>query len=148
MGLYADEVDEFGLDRTVEAHVRPVLNLLFQSYFRTRVDGMHYVPSEGRVLMVCNRGGALPLDGLVLKFAVARHQAHARQNPGHNVPGRQLRWLVEDSIFHAPFAGMFLNRIGAVRACPENATRLLGNEALVGVFYAVYRIIAASQGGG
>jgi 1-acyl-sn-glycerol-3-phosphate acyltransferase len=60
----------------------------------------------------------------MLKMAIAKHSEQSRE----------LRWLVEDFIFHAPFLGPFLNRIGAVRACQENAQRLLGDEALVAVF--------------
>ena len=47
---------------------------------------------------------------------------------------RELRWLAEDFIFYLPFLGAFMNRIGAVRACQENAERLLKQERLVGVF--------------
>jgi 1-acyl-sn-glycerol-3-phosphate acyltransferase len=60
----------------------------------------------------------------MLKTAVKRE--HPRQ--------RDLRWLTEDIIFHFPFLGAFSNRIGAVRACQENAERLLRQEALVAVF--------------
>jgi 1-acyl-sn-glycerol-3-phosphate acyltransferase len=45
-----------------------------------------------------------------------------------------VRWLAEDFIFHFPFVGAFSNRLGAVRACQENAERLLRQEALVAVF--------------
>jgi 1-acyl-sn-glycerol-3-phosphate acyltransferase len=41
---------------------------------------------------------------------------------------------VEDFVFHFPFLGVALNRIGCVRACQENAERLLHNEQLVAVF--------------
>jgi 1-acyl-sn-glycerol-3-phosphate acyltransferase len=47
---------------------------------------------------------------------------------------RELRWLAEDFIFYLPFAGAFFNRIGAVRACQENAERLLKKGSLVAVF--------------
>jgi 1-acyl-sn-glycerol-3-phosphate acyltransferase len=47
---------------------------------------------------------------------------------------RDVRWLAEDFIFHFPFLGSFTNRIGAVRACQENAERLLRKDALVAVF--------------
>jgi 1-acyl-sn-glycerol-3-phosphate acyltransferase len=41
---------------------------------------------------------------------------------------------VEDALFHAPFLGTWLNRLGAVRACPENAQRLLEGGAALVVF--------------
>jgi 1-acyl-sn-glycerol-3-phosphate acyltransferase len=118
------EVDEFGLDPHVEERARPWLEGLCKRYFRVDVDGVHNLPSEGRVLMVCNRAGALPWDGLVLRTAV--RMARPELQP--------VRWLAEDSVFHYPFLGVFMNRLGAVRACPENAERLLKKDRLVAVF--------------
>ena len=120
----ADEVDEFGFDRQYEEHIRPLLEQAYDRYFRVRVSGAQHVPRQGRSVLVCNRGGALPVDGLLLKMAVAK------QCEGE----RELRWLIEDFNFHAPFLGSFLNRLGAVRACQENAQRLLEHESLVAVF--------------
>jgi len=45
-----------------------------------------------------------------------------------------FRWLAEDFSFYLPFLGVAINRMGAVRACPENASRLLEREHLIGVF--------------
>jgi 1-acyl-sn-glycerol-3-phosphate acyltransferase len=53
-----------------------------------------------------------------------------KEHPRH----RDVRWLAEDLIFHFPFLGSFTNRVGAVRACQENAERLLESGALVAVF--------------
>ena len=47
---------------------------------------------------------------------------------------RDLRWLTEDFVFYLPFVGASLNRLGAVRACQENAERLLSRERIIGVF--------------
>lgn len=60
----------------------------------------------------------------MLKAAVKREHAAARD----------LRWLTEDFIYHMPFLGSAMNRLGAVRACQENAERLLAKEQLVAVF--------------
>jgi 1-acyl-sn-glycerol-3-phosphate acyltransferase len=47
---------------------------------------------------------------------------------------RELRFLVDDFVFHFPFLGTLMNRIGGVRACPENAERLLRKGELISVF--------------
>jgi 1-acyl-sn-glycerol-3-phosphate acyltransferase len=47
---------------------------------------------------------------------------------------RDVRPLVEDTVFHLPFLGPLMNRIGGVRADPENAERLLLKDELVAVF--------------
>ena len=120
----ADEVDDFGYDPAYERKVLPFLELLYDRYFRVEPHGLEHIPAEGRCLLVANHSGTLPLDGLMLRLAVRR------EHPRH----RGVRWLAEDGIFHFPFLGNMTNRVGAVRACQENAERLLENESLVAVF--------------
>ncbi|HET9933220.1 MAG TPA: 1-acyl-sn-glycerol-3-phosphate acyltransferase [Polyangiaceae bacterium] len=120
----SEEVDDFGLDPSFERKVQPGLELLYKRYFRVQVEGMQHVPRAGRGVIVANHSGALPLDGVMLRTALRL------DHPGV----RDLRWLAEDFLFYLPFAGVFMNRIGAVRACPENAERLLARDGLVAVF--------------
>lgn len=120
----SEEVDDFGLDPKVEERWRPMADFLFDRYWRVEVTGIEHVPASGRVILVANHGGAIPFDGWMLATALRRE--HPAQ--------RQLRWLAEDFIFHFPFAGTTLNRLGAVRACQENAERLLRKDHVVGLF--------------
>jgi 1-acyl-sn-glycerol-3-phosphate acyltransferase len=120
----SEEVDDFGFDPVYEKKVQPVFDFLYEKYFRVDVAGLENVPSEGRCLLVANHSGTLPYDGVMIKVAVKR--GHAAK--------RDVRWLAEDFIFHFPFLGSISNRIGAVRACQENAERLLRKDALVAVF--------------
>jgi 1-acyl-sn-glycerol-3-phosphate acyltransferase len=120
----AEEVDEFGLDRNFEARLRPVLDFLYHRYFRIQTDDINNVPAEGRAVVVGNHSGSIPIDGLMLRTAF-RVDHTAR---------RDLRWLAEDFLFYLPFAGVFMNRAGAVRACQENAERLLLRDNLIAVF--------------
>jgi 1-acyl-sn-glycerol-3-phosphate acyltransferase len=76
------------------------------------------------VIVANHAGGPLPYDGLMLRAAVRREHDSKRD----------LRWLAEDFVFYLPFVGASLNRLGAVRACQENAERLLSRERLVAVF--------------
>jgi 1-acyl-sn-glycerol-3-phosphate acyltransferase len=120
----SEEVDDFGFDPIYDAKIRPFLDFLYERYFRVVCEGVDRVPSSGRCVLVANHSGTLPLDGVMLKCALQReHSAH-----------RDVRWLTEDFIFHFPFLGAINNRLGAVRACQENAERLLEQEALVAVF--------------
>lgn len=121
----SEEVDEFGLDPAFENRLLPTLDFLYKRYFRVAVEGVQHIPSEGRCLIVANHsGGPLPYDGAMLRAAVRReHSLH-----------RELRWLAEDFVYYLPFVGTFMNRIGAVRACQENAERLLNKGELVAVF--------------
>jgi 1-acyl-sn-glycerol-3-phosphate acyltransferase len=119
-----EDVDDFGLDPAFEDKLRPLLTLLYRNYFRVQVEGIDQVPSAGAAVIVANHSGTLPLDGAMLRTAIRL------DHPS----GRNLRWLAEDFVFYLPFAGVVLNRIGAVRACPENAERLLEQNALIAVF--------------
>ncbi|MBM4362959.1 MAG: acyltransferase family protein [Deltaproteobacteria bacterium] len=119
----SEEVDDFGLDAVYEERIRPAIDFLYRSYFRVEARGLENVP-EGRCLVIANHSGSLPLDGLMLRAAFRLdHPA-----------GRELRWLAEDYVYYLPFVGSFMSRVGGVRACPENATRLLGRDGLVAVF--------------
>ncbi len=119
-----NEVDAFGLDPVYERSLRPALDFLFKRYFRARVEGVEHVPAQGRAMIVANHSGALPIDGLMIRQALRlRHPA-----------GRDARWLAEDFSFYLPFIGVAMNRIGAVRACPENGERLLAKNHVVSVF--------------
>ena len=116
-------VDDFGEDPALVARTAPALDFLYDHYFRVSVQGAENLPRHGPLLAIANHAGALPLDGPLLRAALERSR-----------PGLRARWLVEDAIFHAPFVGTWLNRLGAVRACPENAQRLLEGGAGLVVF--------------
>jgi 1-acyl-sn-glycerol-3-phosphate acyltransferase len=120
----SEEVDDFGLDPAFENRFRPLSEFLYRRYFRIKTEGIAHVPSSGRCIIVANHSGTLPLDGLMLRTAFRLEHAAARE----------LRWLAEDFLFYLPFAGVFMNRVGAVRACQENAERLLGKDGLLAVF--------------
>jgi 1-acyl-sn-glycerol-3-phosphate acyltransferase len=120
----SEEVDDFGLDPVYEKRLQPFADFLYRRYFRVSADHVANVPDSGRCLVVANHSGSLPLDGFMLRTCLRlEHPAE-----------RELRWLSEDYIYHLPFAGAFMSRVGGVRACPENAERLLAKESLVAVF--------------
>ncbi len=120
-----EPVDEFGLDPTYESRFKRVLDFLHSTYFRIEVEGLEHVPEKGRCLIVANHsGGPIPYDGLMLRAAMKREHPAARE----------LRWLSEDFIHHLPFVGTMMSRLGAVRACQQNAERLLSAGLLVAVF--------------
>jgi 1-acyl-sn-glycerol-3-phosphate acyltransferase len=120
----SEQVDDFGLDPTYESRVAPLFAALYRRWFRVTVRGIARVPAEGRAMIVANHGGALPWDGLMVRTALRL------EHPGR----RESRWLAEDFVYHMPFLGAFVTRVGAVRACPENAQRLLEQDELLTVF--------------
>jgi len=122
--LPSGEVDDFGLDRNFELAIKPFFDFLFTKYFRVDVKGIENISHEGRTLLVSNHSGVLPYDAAMIKIAVFN------EHPAR----REVRFLVDDFVFHFPFLGTLMNRIGGVRACPENAERLLNHDELIVVF--------------
>jgi 1-acyl-sn-glycerol-3-phosphate acyltransferase len=118
------QTDEFGCDLPFVQALEPVFNWLYTDYWRVQTVGVGHIPSAGRALIVANHSGTLPFDGSMVNIAV-------RKTHGQ---GRFVRFLVEDFVFHSPFMGVVMNRLGGVRACPENANRLLAREDVVAVF--------------
>ena len=118
------EVDEFGMDEVVLRRTRRLLDLLYESYWRVELQGLENVPIEGPCLLVANRSGLLPYDGLMVCHAIYRN--HPRQ--------RYPRFLVADWLITLPFVQPYLARLGGVRACRENAERLLASGHAVLAF--------------
>ncbi|HVP31467.1 MAG TPA: lysophospholipid acyltransferase family protein [Myxococcota bacterium] len=111
------DVDEFGMDPEALRRVRPLLDLLFDRWWRVDVRGVEHVPAHGGTLLVGNHAGLLPWDGLMVSHAVARA-----------LPERErVRFLVADWLITRPFAQPWLVRVGGVRACRENAERLISH---------------------
>jgi 1-acyl-sn-glycerol-3-phosphate acyltransferase len=124
MSERSGEVDEFGMDELVLRRVRPLLDLLHDRYWRVDVDGEQRLPEAGPCLLVANRSGILPYDGLMLAHAVERARPAAPRP----------RFLVADWLITLPFVQPYLARLGGVRACRENAERLLGAGRFVIAF--------------
>jgi 1-acyl-sn-glycerol-3-phosphate acyltransferase len=119
------EIDDFGYDRAYEEAVGTLFRALYRTWWRVEVSGIENVPAAGRALLVANHaGGLFAYDGAMLKVALFdEHPAHRTSRP-----------LVDDFVYDLPFVGDFMSRCGAVRACPENATRLLLRDEAVIVF--------------
>jgi 1-acyl-sn-glycerol-3-phosphate acyltransferase len=142
------EVDEFGMDEVVLRRTAPLLDFLLDYWFRVDVDGLDELPVTGPCLLVANHAGLLPWDGLLLSHAVARWRPD----------GERPRFLVADWLITLPFAQPALARLGGVRACRENAERLLraghtvvafpeGQKGAAKVFRERYRLQRFGRGG-
>ncbi len=118
------EVDEFGMDPIVLDQTRPLLDLLYERYWRVELHGIEQLPERGPCLLVANRSGVLPYDGLMLAHAIWREWGDAEIT----------RFFVADWLMTQPFAQPYLSRLGGVRACRENAERLLRAGRFVIVF--------------
>lgn len=120
----SEEVDEFGLDPIYEEETLPLFEALYRNYFRVEAGGFEHLPNAGPGLIVANHSGVLPYDAAMIKMAVRL------EHPSK----RMVRPLIEDFAFHFPFLGPIVARLGGVRACQENAQRLIEGGWLAAVF--------------
>jgi 1-acyl-sn-glycerol-3-phosphate acyltransferase len=118
------EVDDFGFDARYLDRARVLLDFLYRRWWRVEAVGFERVPRDRPVLFVANRAGILPYDGLMICHAVER-ETGGQQRP---------RFLVADWLLRVPFWQANLARVGGVRACAENAERLLETDRWVVAF--------------
>jgi 1-acyl-sn-glycerol-3-phosphate acyltransferase len=116
-------VDPFGLELDfTKAAIAPAL-WLYRTYFRVQTHGIEQVPA-GRVMLVANHSGQLPLDGAMIGMALLLE----------GEPPRVVRAMVEKWAPTLPFVAPFFARIGQVVGTPENCRRLLAAGETIMVF--------------
>ena len=114
-------VDPWGADRDTLRLSAAVIVHLYRYWFRTEVHGIDHVP-EGRVLLVSNHGGQIPLDGVMIAASLLLDAKRPRF----------VRSMVERYISTLPFFSVWFQRVGQVLGSPDNARRLLlADEALL-----------------
>ena len=114
-------VDPFGLDPNWVKYALASAAFLHRRYFRTEVFGAANVP-VGRVLLVANHSGQVPIDGAIIGAAMFMDAE----------PPRFIRAMVEKWAQTLPFVSMLFSRVGQVVGVPANAKRLLeADEALL-----------------
>jgi 1-acyl-sn-glycerol-3-phosphate acyltransferase len=116
-------VDPFGfsLDYTLSA-VAPFI-WLYKHYFRVETFGIEKVPA-GRVLLVANHSGQLPMDAAMIGVAML----------SDGQPPRAVRSMVEKWANSLPWVSTFFARVGQIVGTPENCRRLLDSGEAILVF--------------
>lgn len=116
--------DAWGYDESKVKVGVGVMKLLYERYFRVAANGLENVPADGRVLIIGNHSGQLPMDGVLIGYALLT-------NP-HGP--RAARAMIERFLPTVPFLGNLLNGIGAVIGDPLNCAKMLENEEAIIVF--------------
>ncbi len=111
----------FSLEYTTAA-LAPFL-WLYKHYFRVQTFGIERVP-KGRVLLVANHSGQLPLDGAMIGVALLLEAD----------PPRTIRTMVEKWVPTLPYVSTFMARVGQIVGTPENCRRLLAAGEAILVF--------------
>jgi 1-acyl-sn-glycerol-3-phosphate acyltransferase len=116
-------VDPFGLDPQWAKYALASTAFLHRYYFRTEVSGAENLP-EGRVLLIANHSGQVPIDGALIGASMFMDVE----------PPRFIRAMVEKWTQTLPFVSLLFTRVGQVVGVPENAQRLLEREEALLVF--------------
>ena len=116
--------DEWGFDEGFAEAVYPLLELMYERWWRVKAVGVPNVPGHGRALLVANHAGVLPWDAAMIATAILRE---------HPLP-RFARFLVLHWAFELPWLSVAVRKLGGAVASPFNAIRLLEEEHLVTVF--------------
>jgi 1-acyl-sn-glycerol-3-phosphate acyltransferase len=116
--------DAWGFDEGFADAVYPLLELMYERWWRVQAVGVPNVPAHGRALLVANHAGALPWDATMIATAILRE---------HPLP-RFTRFLVLRWTFELPWLSVAIRKLGGVVASPYNAIRLLEEDELVAVF--------------
>lgn len=116
-------VDPFGLDPQWAKYALATVAFLHRRYFRSEVHGVENVPT-GRVLLVANHSGQVPLDGAMVGAAMFMDAE----------PPRIIRAMVEKWAVSLPFVSLLFARVGQVVGVQENAKRLLQQGEVLLVF--------------
>ncbi|CAM4537718.1 MULTISPECIES: lysophospholipid acyltransferase family protein [Myxococcus] len=116
-------VDPFGFDLDYSLSAVAPLLWLYRNYFRVETFGIENVPA-GRVLLVSNHSGQLPMDGAMIGVAMMLDAS----------PSRVIRSMVEKWVSSLPYVSTFMARVGQIVGTPENCRRLLESEEAILVF--------------
>jgi 1-acyl-sn-glycerol-3-phosphate acyltransferase len=113
--------DPWGLQRETTQQALAVAALFYRYYFRARASGFQNLP-RGRVLVIANHAGQIPIDEAMIATAVFFNAN----------PPRILRAMGEYWLPTVPFMSELMPRTGSVVGTPKNCVDLLhNNEAVI-----------------
>jgi len=117
------DVDRWGRSERARALCRLLYDPVYRSWFRAEWEGLEKIPTTGGALLVANHAAAIPSDAPVIMHGIETEL-------------RRPVYALADFLFRqTPVVGTIWSRVGGVAAHPDNAYRLLREQAeLVLVF--------------
>lgn len=117
-------LDKYGVSKRHLIYFHSVLAFLKKHYFTVTSHGIENVPSTGRVMIVGNHSGGLPVDGgMLLSTMLLDHD-----------PPRHVHGMVEYFVQKWPVLSSWFSRVGQLTGLPEHAIRLLEDDRALMVF--------------
>lgn len=129
LSSFPNEVGQFGFDpwgfniKTIKKFIA-VGKFLYEDYFEVEVEGYENILASGRCLVIANHSGQLPIDGILLGYALLK-------NP---IAPRACKGMYERFIPTLPFLSIWLSQMGGALGDTENCIKMLKNEEAVIVF--------------
>ncbi len=117
-------LDPFGFDQRVLAQGLTLSAWFYRHYFNVTVYDIDKVPVSGRIMLVGNHTGGLPVDGMMVGTSLILERE----------PPRLAHAMVERFLQDVPFITPFFRRSGQLMGLPEHAVRLLEAERALMVF--------------
>jgi 1-acyl-sn-glycerol-3-phosphate acyltransferase len=116
-------VDPFGFNLDYSLSALAPFFWLYRRYHRVETFGIERIP-KGRVLLIANHSGQLPMDGAMIGVALLLEAD----------PPRAIRSMVEKWVPSLPYVSTFMARVGQIVGTPENCRRLLEADEAILVF--------------
>lgn len=107
--------------------IEPFLGLgkfFVENYFRVEAYGLKNIPPKGRLLIIPNHTGQLPIDAMILGYVLVTNK-HAP---------RAAKGMMERLIPKLPLISSWFSQMGGVVGDPVNCQRMLDSEEAIMVF--------------
>lgn len=117
-------LDPYGISQEYLSAFFSVMARFYRDYFTVRTHGIENIPARGRVMVVGNHSGGLPVDGAMVISSLFLEMD----------PPRLAQGMVEKFAQRWPFISYWFSRIGQFAGLPEHADRLLEDDRVLLVF--------------
>lgn len=129
LSKFPNDVGEYGYDawgfniKTIKQFIA-LGKFLYEKYFEVEVIGYENIPASGRCLLIANHSGQLPIDAMMLGYALVT-------NP---VAPRAPKGMYERFVPTLPFISIWFSQMGGAVGDIDNCIRMLNNDEIVMVF--------------
>lgn len=129
LSKFPNSVGEYGYDawgfniKTIKQFIA-LGRYLYEKHYEVEVIGYENVPKTGRCILIANHSGQLPIDAMMLGYALV-------VNP---YAPRSVKGMYERFIPRLPFFSIWFSQMGGAVGDIENCIKMLNNEEAVMVF--------------
>lgn len=118
------DFDAWGYNGNTSKLAMSVFRPIYEKFYRTETFGLENIPQQGRALIISNHSGQLPIDAMILGYALATN----------DISPRPPRAMFERFLPKVPFVGNLLNEVGGVVGDIVNCRKMLQADEVVMVF--------------